>query len=222
MTELPEVKTSPVVKVARDLTEILNLTGNLEDQAIAKATDPLMPGGLAMVALANVANLEAWESTLQGLEAYNAQPATKTRRDLSHIDDEDDAWEPVLQTLLFWSEQWRVTHDAEHDKRASVASEAAFIRWALDWAWDNEPRFDDFAKDVRRARVRLEELLYAGKRAERTRVPRMSPTSGPGDPNRAALPSDDDERFCPECFAGMESSEHHEKCVTPSDGSADD
>lgn len=27
--------------------------------------------------------------------------------------------------------------------------------------------------------------------------------------------SDDPEEFCPTCFAGMESSEHHEKCVRP-------
>jgi hypothetical protein len=24
--------------------------------------------------------------------------------------------------------------------------------------------------------------------------------------------AEDDEEFCPDCFAGMESSEHHEKC----------
>lgn len=28
---------------------------------------------------------------------------------------------------------------------------------------------------------------------------------------------EDDERFCSTCFAGMTSSEHHEKCVAPLD-----
>lgn len=27
----------------------------------------------------------------------------------------------------------------------------------------------------------------------------------------------DPEEFCPDCFAGMESSQHHEKCVAPLD-----
>jgi hypothetical protein len=32
---------------------------------------------------------------------------------------------------------------------------------------------------------------------------------------------DDDEQFCPDCFAGTESSERHEKCVAPLDQLAD-
>lgn len=28
---------------------------------------------------------------------------------------------------------------------------------------------------------------------------------------------EDNEEFCPDCFAGMESSEHHEECVAPLD-----
>lgn len=32
----------------------------------------------------------------------------------------------------------------------------------------------------------------------------------------------DDEQFCPDCFAGMESSEHQEKCVWPAERAEDD
>ena len=31
----------------------------------------------------------------------------------------------------------------------------------------------------------------------------------------AQMWADDSEEFCDDCFAGMESSEHHEKCVVP-------
>lgn len=169
-----QTTTDPVVKVARDLSAILELTGHLSPQAMHKANDPLMPGGKAMVALADVANLEAWENQFEGYERHNARNPDAAVN-LAHIEDEDDTWEPPLQTLAFWSEQWRAHHGAEYGTRPTVTSEAAFIRWALDWAWDNEIHFEAFARDMNKARVRLENLLYAGKRAERTRVPCINP-----------------------------------------------
>lgn len=154
------MQVDPVVAVARDLTEIVELAGHLEDQAEHKANDPeYLPGGSAMVALGPVANLEAWEHQFEARERLG--------RDHDHVRDEDDQWEPPLQTLCFWSEQWRAEHGAEYGKRPTIASEAAFIRWALDWAWDNEIHWDDFARDIARCRTRMENLLYAGDRAER-------------------------------------------------------
>ena len=163
MSEQPEVQPDAVTKVARDLTAIEELACHLEAQAIAKANDPdYLPGGKATVSLAAVANLEAWENIFEAREARDL--------DTSHGSDEDDAWEPPLQTLCFWSEQWRAEHGAEYDQRATIASEANFIRYLLPWAWDNEIHWDDFARDINRARVRLEDTLYAGRRVERTRV----------------------------------------------------
>jgi hypothetical protein len=153
-----------VTKVARDLTEILSLADALEPQAVAKANNPEhLPGGAAMVALAPVASPEAWEHRYEAAERFS--------RPTQHVADEDDDDAPPLQLLLFWSEQLRVEHNRESDRRPTIASEVAFIREALHWLWENEPHFDDFARDVNRARVRLEELLYAGNRVERTRVP---------------------------------------------------
>lgn len=157
-----EVQADPVTKVARDLTEIVAMTLALDDQAEHKANDRIMPGGLAMVALAGVANLEAWEHQYEAREHFG--------REHSHVEDEDDTWEPPLQTLCFWSEQWRREHGAEYDRRPTVATEANFLRYLLDWAWDNEPHWDDFAADVRRARVRIENVLYAGTRIDLSRV----------------------------------------------------
>lgn len=154
MTDAP----TAVTKVAQDLTAILDLAATLDDQAVHKANDPLMPGGLSMVALAGVASLEAWEHQYETLEA---------RGRADHVADEDDSWEPPLQSLTFWSEQWRVEHNRESDRRPTLASEAAFIRTCLDWAWDNELHFQDFAADIRKARRRLEDLVNAGKRNQR-------------------------------------------------------
>lgn len=154
----------PVVKVARDLREIENMCSQLDDQAEHKANTTIdghhLPGGLAMVALAPVANLEAWHNRLGAAE--------RAGRDVTAIlEDEDETWEPPLQTLLFWSEDWRRVHDSEWGVQPTVATEVAFLRWALHWAWDNEPRFGDFASDIHDARVRIENVLYAGERPER-------------------------------------------------------
>lgn len=151
-----------VTKVARNLSAIEDMTAALLTQAVHKANDRMMPGGAAMVSLASVANQEAWEHIFEAAE-HNG-------RDVTHVEEEDDTWEPPLQTLCFWSEQWRKEHGYELDQRPTIASEANFIRWCLNWAWDNEPHFEDFARDVHRARMRLENVLYDGRRAERTRV----------------------------------------------------
>lgn len=167
MTE-QQTATHPTVKVARDLTEIVDLYARLAAQAENLASHSLMPGGPAMVALGNVANIESWENHHQATERYVDHPDERLRRAYTSVEDEDpdEAWSP-FQLLEFWSEAWRREHGAEYDQRPTIVSEANFIRWALDWAWHNEPAWDDFAGDVRRARVRLEDILSAGSRAER-------------------------------------------------------
>lgn len=148
--------------VARDLTAIEEMAPHLEEQAIHKANDRDMPGGDAMVALAGVANLEAWQ--------HRVDTELRTAYDYGHAPpeiDDDDEWEPPLQTLCFWSEAWRAEHGAEYGQRPTIASEANYIRYLLPWAWDNEPHWDDFADDVRKAKRRMEDVLYDGKRHQR-------------------------------------------------------
>jgi hypothetical protein len=158
--------TDPLVKVARDLRLIVDMTARLEAQAIAKANDALMPGGLAMVALAGVASYDEYGEQLEAAE----HQAIAGRRTFPEIEDSDDDWIPPLQSLLFWSEAWRDQHGYPLPARPTEATEANFLRWALEWAWDNEPHWDDFAGDVRKARARMEALLMEGERAERIRV----------------------------------------------------
>lgn len=148
----------PVTKVAQDLTAITVLADALEDEAEHQSDSSLMPGGLATVALAPVANLEAWE------HQYHARE--HAGRDVSHVVDEDDGWEPPLQLLCFWSEAWRVEHGAEYGQRPTIASEANFIRWQLEWAWDHEPHFDNFASDIAKARRIMEDMLRDGERRQ--------------------------------------------------------
>lgn len=155
---------SPTVKVAQDLSTIVRLAKLLPDQAVHLATDRLMPGGKAMVALAHVANLEAWEHRYEGAEAYNAEHPDNPV-DLSHIEDEDDHWEPPLQTLVFWSEKWRQALGAEYDTTPTIHREAAFLKAQLSWATVHEPNWDRFATDIHKAMVRLEDLLSSGDRA---------------------------------------------------------
>lgn len=156
---------SPVVKVARDLTEILALHDALTAQAVAHANDRLMPGGMAMVALGPVADPEVYERRIEVAEA--GELAGLRSLDLSHLAEEDDAWEPPLQTLRFWSEERRERYGYPlEDRTPTVATEAGFLRWALDAMWRDEPRWEDFADDMHDARMRLENLLHAGVRDE--------------------------------------------------------
>lgn len=171
-------KVDPVTKVARDLTEIENLATHLASQAISRANDRLMPGGRAMVALARDADLEEWSEQIAAAELRHYAGCDKeSHRDCTvsgaeHVEDEDDQYdEDPLRTLLFWSEAWREEHGYPLDGRApTLSTETGFLRHMLNWAWDNEPHFADFARDVNRTRLRLENLLYAGRRVERTRV----------------------------------------------------
>lgn len=180
MTEQTEPQAGPVVKVARDLTEIERLTTRLRAQAVAKARDRIMPGGHAMVSLGDVGSRRAQEAYIEELEArwWNDPDTThKDRPDVSHLSAEDEEWEPPLQTLLWWSEERRERYGYPLDgRRPTIQTEVAFLRWALDAMWRDEPQWQDFADDVNLARRRIEDVLHAGMRQDRTRVPCNRPT----------------------------------------------
>lgn len=150
--------TNPV-NVARDLTTIVEYATMLHDQAIHNATDRLMPGGEAMVALGPVANQEAWE--------HRYETAERLALDTTYVELEDDDV-PPLQTLRYWSDRYRTTLGAEWDHIPTIASEVNFLKFHLyDYIAVHEPMWDHFAKDVARAKFRLEAVLHAGERAER-------------------------------------------------------
>lgn len=207
MSEQPEHQPDSVTKVARDLTAIEELTAALPAEAVSKANDRLMPGGKAMVALAPDANLDEWAERIAAAELkHYATCERESHKDCTiagaeHVEDEDDQWEEdPLRTLLFWTDEWREVHGYPLDGRTpTIVSETAFLRWALNWAWDNEPHFDDMARDVRRVRVRLENDLRAGRRSDRARVVCPDCENGP----RLVRVYGETERFdgwkCPRC-----------------------
>jgi transposase-like protein len=160
----------PVTKAARDITEILNLTADLITQAINHGDTPGMPGGDAMTALGNVANVEAWDNHHQATERHD-HGLSNYRRAYTAVEceDPDDAWS-AYQLIEYWSEAWRTERGDDHDGKRTLRTESNYVRSSLDWAWENEIHFEDFAADMRRARLRLEDIVYAGVRVERTRV----------------------------------------------------
>lgn len=165
-----ETGTSPVVKAARNLSAIEDAYTRLRARAIDQSAHRLMPGGPAMVALAGAGLPDEWAEIVAAEELHHYSTCPKSShkdcRFAEHVEDED-GWEPPLQTLLFWSEQWRAEHGYPLSGRPTIVSEARFIRWALNWAWDNETHWDDFARDLAACRTRLENVLHEGARAER-------------------------------------------------------
>lgn len=154
----------PTLDVARDLRAIVELAALLSDQAEHRASHHDLPGGDATVMLGPVASPEAWGNVVDSIE--NMRWAYRKADYRDEIGDNDDNWEPPLQTLLFWSEAWRLKHNATTDTRPTVESEAKWLGRVVAWAYDNEPHFDDFAKDIHAARARLEASLQAGDRTE--------------------------------------------------------
>lgn len=172
---VPQTEPQAVVAVASDLTAIVQLSEALEANAVANAGNKTMPGGNAMVALAGVASPSAWARQLDALEAAALETARELGVSVESLwpgsDEQPGDWEPPLQSLLFWSEAWRLEHGYPLRPRPTLLSESTFIRWALPWAWANEPHWSDFAQDVHAARRRLEDELHAGRRPTFRGVP---------------------------------------------------
>jgi hypothetical protein len=159
---------NPKVDVATDLREIERLAGELEAQAIAEARSHLMPGGRAMIALAPVANLEAW-ANLNSLTERSELSGLARAYTCADDEDPEEHW-PPFQLLAFWSESWRAETGMEYDDdrwRPTLTSEASFLRLSIEWAWEHEPGWSDFARDVEAARTKLENILSEGDRAQR-------------------------------------------------------
>lgn len=151
--------------VAQHLRAILDMAAMLGDRAHDLADDPDIPGGDAMVNLASVANLEAWEN-LQG-STERLQRAYTSVAD----EDPDEAW-PPFQRLNFWSEDWRRQLGMDYLARPTITSEARFLANpdVIAWAWDTETRWDEFVDEAAKARAALENIVRDGVRELRSRI----------------------------------------------------
>lgn len=166
-----EDERDPTLRVRRDLAEIARLTGWLEEHAAARPNDRAMPGGEAMEALGPISPLNRWDA-VEFFEMWNAQHYGEYQVDLSHLNDEPgDPEAETLTSLLFWTDAWRRETGSRVPTRPTLAGEALWLASAMDWAWDNEPHFYDFADDVNGVRQHLENLMRRGHRTSKSRVP---------------------------------------------------
>lgn len=158
------------LQMARDLREIEDLYGTLHEQAVARAGDPDIPGGAAMVLLGPGVNVEAFG--YQELSRALGRPMTKyVEERMAH-----DA-EPPLSFLASWADIVRTERDQLTRRRATIASEVAYLRASIDWMLDVDDdgdmvfiQVDDFAEGLHAVRRTLESVLYAGERTERIRA----------------------------------------------------
>lgn len=155
--------------VAANLRAIEDMALRLESRAIDRAGARDIPGGEAMVNLASVGSLADWQRRVELSEQQYGNGGV----DLSS-EDPDDLW-PAVQVLWFWSEDYRDRLNHDHDDprwRPTLVSEAKFLRNhdVAEWIWNNEIHWDDYARDVGRAKTKLESILLEGERTERTTV----------------------------------------------------
>lgn len=153
--------------VAKNLRKIEDMATRLEQRAVDRAGAKDMPGGDAMVALAGVGSIRDWMRRVDIAEEHG------TEMDISN-EDPDEFW-PALQILWWWTEDYRqrLNHHSDDPRwRPTLISEAAFLRHhdVAEWIWSNEVNYDDFAKDVGRAKSKLENILVEGDRSEKTPV----------------------------------------------------
>lgn len=158
-------------KMARELRSIKELHGDLEDQAIHHSDDADMPGGFAMVMLGPSANMEAYN--------YRVLSVIMGRIDGNDGEDDFDSDPaPPLLVVAGWEDLVRDALDRPTDLKATVERSCDFLGKQLDWLWgvdeDGDPNYEpveELAIDLRKLRVRMEDVLLAGERYEFTETP---------------------------------------------------
>ncbi|MGH3356607.1 MAG: hypothetical protein ACRDOJ_11970 [Nocardioidaceae bacterium] len=160
--------------------------------------DAAIPGGAAMVLLGPVS---------RGIQARHLAYVTGDYTDLEAAAKDAD---PPLLTLATWEDCWRGWSGQPAGRLASIDSAAAYLdanltRMAqqleakVDGDGDEEwpPDFGQFAADVQRALIRLEDVLRAGERDEVSKTPCLD--CGTRLARRYAARAVDDRWVCPRC-----------------------
>lgn len=164
---------SDMSSVAINLRAIEDMAERLESRAVDRSQDREMPGGDAMVSLAGVGSIRDWQRRIDIVERKADEDPRVDRPDITN-EDPDELW-PALQVLWWWTEDYRAQLNMDYDDprwRPTLTSEAAFLRNhdVAEWVWNNEPKYDDYAKDVARAKSKLENILIEGDRSDKTPV----------------------------------------------------
>lgn len=137
-----------------DLRAVELLTAYLPAQAAYGGADGRLeasrpiPGGDAQVML-------AWGST------------TTT----SAADESSGDPIPPLLLLASWEDSWRVALGHPGGPRPTMPAVTGYLHQHLTWAAQRHPAIDDFAREVRQCRARLEDVLSAGERDDTVAAP---------------------------------------------------
>lgn len=158
-------------QIGADLHDIESLYVDLWAEAIYRADDKEMPGGEAMNLLGPVANMEAWEHRYEAAEEKALEDDAQLP---AYINDQLDAEIHPLSVLAGWVDVIRDERDQPTDLRATVAREAAYLRNNIDWMFTEDEygdavfiQRDALARDLRRVRTMLENVLRDGVRTDK-------------------------------------------------------
>lgn len=172
MTDLPTVAAQ--LRLIEEMAQRLEARAMDQGRRVTSTGDRGIPGGEAMVNLAPIASPRQWSELIEYQERRadaaleflkDAQP------DLSH-EDPDELW-PAAEIITWWSEEFRQRLGMDYPGwHPTLRSEVAFLRNrdVAEWIWNNEPRWDDYTGDVARAKTKLENILHAGDRSDRTPI----------------------------------------------------
>lgn len=158
------------LEIAQDMSAIEDMFARLPEEAVNRAGDPDIPGGMAMVLLGPGVDIEAF--------GYAQMSELMGRTDKRvWMPDKGDV-EPPLSFLASWSDIVREARGFEpSNRRATIRGEIASLRSALDWMLstneDGDPWFiqvEDFAAGLRKVRRAMEGVLRDGVRAEQIRA----------------------------------------------------
>ncbi|MEH3033347.1 MAG: hypothetical protein PGN07_04725 [Aeromicrobium erythreum] len=161
------------LQIARDLTSIAEMFVKLKGEAVNRAGDPDIPGGAAMVLLANGADVEAWSYYRMSAIFGRLDMDAETRQEIEKF-----GIEPPLSFLASWADIVREERGGEPSgRRARIADEIRYLRASLDWMLavdeDGAPWWlpvEDFATRLAQVRRTMENVLRDGDRREYTRV----------------------------------------------------
>jgi len=129
-----------------------HLTGSAYDRQRPSDDGPALPGGNALVLLA------------AGSES-SVQPDRHGNRDHAADSRPDDA--PSASGLLGqWEDDFRSERsEPAASTEATVTNTVAYLMPRIGWAGSHHPAFDEFARDVRRLRTRLEVTTGRSRRS---------------------------------------------------------